>query len=98
MKIEKENKYIVIKRSDLDDFQLTAESPFSGLVSDRGDILITPKEKEKMIEELKTFYNILDSIENENKYIVCNQDEPYAELVWQIILGGEALKKCKQDD
>lgn len=27
-----------------------------------------------------------------NKYIVCNQDEPYAELVWQTILLGEDAK------
>ncbi|MFA5307633.1 MAG: hypothetical protein WC365_09350 [Candidatus Babeliales bacterium] len=27
-----------------------------------------------------------------NKYIVCNQDEPYAEKVWQMILDGERAK------
>ena len=35
---------------------------------------------------------ILSEIENLNKYIVCNQDEPYAEQVWQIIILGEGLK------
>lgn len=28
-----------------------------------------------------------------NEYIICNQDEPYAEEVWQIILKGEEKKK-----
>jgi len=27
------------------------------------------------------------------KFITCNQDEPYAEKVWQIILDGETAKK-----
>lgn len=27
-----------------------------------------------------------------NNYIVCNQDEPYAEKVWQTILDGEDAK------
>ena len=26
------------------------------------------------------------------KFITCNQDEPYAEKVWQIILDGETVK------
>ena len=28
-----------------------------------------------------------------NRYIVCNQDEPYAEEVWKIILDGEKKKE-----
>jgi len=28
----------------------------------------------------------------ENNYIVCNQDEPYAEAVWAVILAGERRK------
>ena len=27
-----------------------------------------------------------------NKYIICNQDEPYADKVWEIILEGEDAK------
>lgn len=27
-----------------------------------------------------------------NSYIVCNQDEPYAEDVWRVILSGEDAK------
>ena len=30
-----------------------------------------------------------------NEYIICNQDEPYAEEVWQIILKDEELKKAQ---
>jgi len=42
----------------------------------------------KILERLK--YNFPE-IKNK-KYIVCNQDEPYAERVWQIILEGEKQK------
>ena len=28
-----------------------------------------------------------------NKYIICNQDEPYAEEVWKVILAGEDAKR-----
>ncbi len=31
-----------------------------------------------------------------NKYICCNQDEPYAEKVWEVILAGEAEKQEKK--
>ena len=34
----------------------------------------------------------------DNKYIVCNQDEPYAEPVWQIILIGEEAKRADLDE
>jgi len=30
-----------------------------------------------------------------NSYIVCNQDEPYAEEVWQLILKGESANEKK---
>lgn len=32
-----------------------------------------------------------------NNYVVVNQDEPYAELVWQIILLGEKAKQNKTE-
>lgn len=32
-----------------------------------------------------------------NKYIICNQDEPYAERVWQTILQGERDKMFPSD-
>ena len=37
-------------------------------------------------------HEILSEIENQNKYIVCNQDEPYADMVWKIIIMGEDVK------
>lgn len=36
-----------------------------------------------------------DGKETDPKYICCNQDEPYAEVVWQIILYGENMKAVK---
>jgi transcription elongation factor Elf1 len=33
-----------------------------------------------------------------NKYIVCNQDEPYADEVWDIILEGERKKLIQNED
>lgn len=30
---------------------------------------------------------------SKNRYIVCNQDEPYAQKVWEAILEGEKEKK-----
>jgi len=33
-----------------------------------------------------------------NKYIVCNQDEPYAKKIWQIILKGEEANEKKNKD
>jgi len=35
------------------------------------------------------FMAMLEKFQNSNKYIVCNQDEHYAEKLWQIILDGE---------
>ena len=34
-----------------------------------------------------------DKREPHNRYIVCNQDEPYANEVWQAILDGENNKE-----
>ena len=44
---------------------------------------------------LGTFFFLAKQIERyipENKYIVCNQDEPYAEDVLKVILDGEDNK------
>ena len=35
---------------------------------------------------------IIDKLDSINEYIVCNEDEPYAEKVWQAILSGEDAK------
>ena len=36
----------------------------------------------------------IDGRPTDNRYIVCNQDEPYAEEVWQTILKGEDAKNA----
>lgn len=37
-------------------------------------------------------YRRVNGKEPHNRYIVCNQDEPYAEDVWRVILHGEDSK------
>ena len=37
-------------------------------------------------------YRRVNGKEPNNRYIVCNQDEPYAEDVWRVILSGEDNK------
>jgi hypothetical protein len=53
-------------------------------------------------EEIHVLINIIGKISNErmkdnkhpdNTYYVCNTDEPYADVVHKVIIGGEALKK-----
>ncbi len=34
----------------------------------------------------------------DNRYILCNQDEPYAEKVWQTILEGERTKETERQE
>ena len=38
-----------------------------------------------------------DNKKPDNRYYVCNTDEPYADSVYQVILGGEALKNSKEE-
>lgn len=96
--IYKEDKYVVIKQEDLKALQHIAESPLTGFIGGRFSPYITSNEKEKISSELQSLEDLLHRIGNENKYIVSNQDEPYAEVVWQVILGGEALKEDKKHD
>lgn len=54
----------------------------------------------KYLDDLTPYYkgvfnlamHILDSVLPKNKYYVCNQDEPYADEVLQVILAGEDKK------
>jgi len=80
MKAKKEDKYLVIKLKDLDNYfnQYT-----------KG--VFTTEDEQNIIDTL-TWNEVLHDLQNDNKYIVCNQDEPYAEEVWQIILKGEDAK------
>lgn len=81
--IKKENKFLVIKLEDIDNY-------FSQFTK---GMFATPNEYET-IHNIP-FLTVVNELKNNNKYIVCNQDEPYAELIWQIILLGE---KAKQSD
>ena len=81
MKAKKEEKYLVIKLEDLERYfdQFT-----------KG--VFTTEDEQNNIDCL-TWNEVLREVKNDNKYIVCNQDEPYAELIWQIILMGEDAKQ-----
>jgi hypothetical protein len=78
---KEEHKYLVIKQSDLDDYFGYGLQPM-------------PRWKLKLFEDFKAMLKELNAGRiKPNKYIVCNQDEPYAEEVWQLILDGERKKK-----
>lgn len=53
-----------------------------------GDLLMFNKLKEKYAS-----FRISKSKNASNNYIIVNQDEPYAEDVWQMILAGERKKR-----
>jgi len=77
MKAKREHKYLVINIEDLEEY-------FSQFTKGA----FTTDEEKKHIDSL-TWKEVIDAVDNDNKYIVCNQDESYADLVWQIILMGE---------
>jgi len=84
---KEERKYLVVKQKVLDNY-------FSQFVS---GTFATQKEH-KYIDRIP-FFKVLRDIRKETegkKYIVCNQDEPYAELIWKIILDGETAKLNKK--
>jgi hypothetical protein len=81
--VKKENKYLILKIEDVENyFSQFTENKFT-----------TPEEQARIEQE--PFWAVVNELDktNKNKYIICNQDEPYAELVWQIILLGEKAKK-----
>lgn len=80
MKAKKEEKYLVVKLEDLERY-------FSQFTKG----VFTTDEEQNVLDTL-TWNEVLHDLQNDNKYIVCNQDESYAELVWQIILLGEDAK------
>lgn len=66
-------------------------------------IVINKKNLTKLSDSTKRDFEIIcDVLHSNNRYIVCNQDEPYAEEVKNIILGHEKEKfhmfKCKLND
>ena len=86
---KEENKFIVFKRSDFDEL--------CHVLLEKGH----KKEAEKLLSDLQELIDWIGKYraslggERDPKYIVCNQDEHYAELVWQIILMGELQKEMK---
>ena len=88
--VKKENKFFVLKKADMDEFM---ERYMEGLFLNKEGIEIQSA-IDKLVE------GIGDMREQQGKprfnaYIVCNQDEPYAELIWQIILLGEKSKQTE---
>ena len=84
-KIKKEhNKYLVLKKSELIILLSQENRTFLNII-----VSMLNKKKKNLIR-LKLCKGKLN-----NKYIVCNQDEPYAKKVWQNILEGETNKKNK---
>lgn len=41
---------------------------------------------------------LMAKLGNNHKYIICNQDEPYSEKVWNVILNGEDAKAQENKD
>jgi len=85
MKAKKEDKYLVIKKKDLERY-------FSQFTKG----VFTTEDEQNVLDTL-TWNEVMHALQNDNKYIVCNQDEPYAELVWQTILSGEDAKQVSQN-
>lgn len=79
---DKEQKYFVLKIEDLRD------------VCDLEPLVA--RELEHVIERY-TAYRKFCRKDHDPQYIVCNQDEPYAEKVWRIILSGENEKEGIDD-
>ena len=84
MESKKEEKYIVINKKRLEHYleQFTKGT-------------FTTEDEQNNIDCL-TFNEVLRGVDTDSKYIVCNQDEPYAEDVWQTILKGEDAKKATE--
>lgn len=78
-----ENKFIVINRKRLNELN-SEESIMAGLV------LID------CISRFRQAYEKDTGKKMDQRYIVCNQDEPYAERVKAIILGTEAETVLKE--
>jgi lipase chaperone LimK len=85
MEPKKEQKYLVVKQADITDFF----------------------EKSGIHKRYKISFELaLGGIQamrrklgkKDNKYIVVNQDEPYAEQVWQLVLEGERQKRIHKQN
>lgn len=84
MKAKKEEKYLVIKLEDLENY-------FSQFTKGT----FTTEDEQNYMDSL-TWNEVTYALQHDNKYIVCNQDEPYADLIWHIILMGEDSKELER--
>ncbi len=78
--IEKEDKFIVIKRSDLRRLHPSSRAMFC-----------------EIIDEINQHRAMVQGKFDKPKYYVVNQDEPYADKVWEVIEQGEAEKARKSN-
>ena len=87
-KIKFEEKFIVINKKRFNEMFYAAKSE-----SDKND---TEAVENNLIEAIGEFVREYERITGnnfpDNKYLVCNQDEPYADTVKNIILQGEQQK------
>ena len=92
MECKEPNKYFVLKQSDIDEF-------FEPFVTERGVFTKMTSKGEKLRGAMDEIINGIEDIRKNkgkprtNKYIVCNQDEPYADKIWKTILDGEHAKR-----
>ena len=79
--MKKENKFIVI---NLKRFEEIDDLGGNGT-----------RARRKLLDALRTFnqeYQQKTGKKMNQKYVVCNKDEPYANAVWEIIKAGENMK------
>lgn len=88
---EREEKYIVVKIKDLKEYEFEIESHWMGDPMDRGRM--SPEGVKEAKRNIVGFHGILDVLNNKNKYLVINLDEPYAEPMWDILIAFENLKE-----
>ena len=75
--VSREEKFYIFKKEDVD------------YVLQQNPLL---EEYFQTMCSLVRFHRIAHNKKPENSYVACNQDEPYAEKVWNIILEGEKQK------
>lgn len=95
---EKEDKFIVVNIKKLKDYQISIE--LDGICADEGrsrrSPYLTKGEKKKLLGDIEAFHRVAKAVDNmDHKYVVINQDEPYANAVWDIIIAFENLKEKK---
>lgn len=80
--IKKENKFVTLIIPNKDYKEFIKRSP----------------EVEPLLNNIEDAYNKFRFWKGKklNTYIICNQDEPYAEDVWQTILQGEKNKQSEK--